>query len=161
MTYKYIDVNPNLKRDIEMFVRDTMEQIARDVARTAVENVCKEYIEERLTAKVGVEVEKFEIDRLEDAVAAKLKQYGIVPRMNETVNFESVKLFLELYPKFFDNMSKQTSTDDVYNFYCDMCEEEDIEPVHKKTFSRELNRLAGIKTKVKSVRGNAFRVYTR
>lgn len=161
MTYKYIDVNPNLKHDIEMFVKETMEKIAREVAHTAVEGVCKEYIEERLSSRVGVEVEKFEMERLEDAVAAKLKQYGIVARVNETVDFNSVKIFLENHKRVFENNQTGTNTEDVYNFYCDMCEEEELTPVHKKSFSRELNRLAGIKTKVKSINGKSVRIYTR
>lgn len=160
MTYKYIEVNPNLKREIKDFVKEETEKIAREIARTAVENICKEYIEERLTYKVGVEVEKFETDRLEDAVAAKLKQYGIVPRMNETVNFESVKLFLDNHLKMFDKYEYMT-TDYVYEMYCEECEDNQEVPVHKKTFSREINRLAGIKTKVKSVNGKSVRIYTK
>lgn len=160
MTYKYIDANPNLKNDIDTYVQEVVTKKVKEIARTAAENACRDYMSDYLTEKVSVEVEKFETERVEDAVAYVLKRYGIIARVNDSAGFETVKTFLETYPKLFDNVKNMT-TDEVYNLYCEMCEEEEVSPLHKKSFSRELNRLAGIKTKVKSVKGKAFRIYTR
>ena len=157
----YIETNPDLKSEIDTYIQQMVNKKVKELAITAAENACKEYLGDRLAERVGIEVDKFETGRVEDAVAVVLKRYGIIPRVKESVDFDSVRKFLEEHPKIFTNASTGTNTEDVYNFYCEMCEEEDIIPVHKKTFSREINRLAGIHTKVKSINGKSVRVYTR
>lgn len=160
MTHKSIDTEPTLKNEIDTYVQEVVNKKVKEIARTAAENACKEYFGDYLAEQVAIEVDKIETGRLEDVFAHLLKQYGVVSRMNNSVNFESVKLFLDHSIKILDKHGYVT-TDYFYELYCEECEDNDETPVHKKSFSRELNRLAGIKTKVKSIKGKSVRIYTR
>ena len=160
MTYKHIDLEPKLKNEIDPYVQEVVNQKVKEIARTAAENACKEYFGDYLAEQVAAEVEKIETGRLEEVFAELLKRYGLISRVNESVNFESVKSFLDYHSKLFDEHDYVT-TDYAYEIYCEDCEDNDETPVHKKTFSKELKKLAGIKTKVKSIDGKSVRIYTR
>ena len=160
MNYERLDAEPALKNEIDTYVQEVVNQKVKEIARTAAETVCKEYFGDYLAEQVAMEVDKIETGRLEDVFAHLLKRYGITPRVNESANFESVKLFLDRAIKLLDKHGYVT-TDYFYELYCEECEDNDESPVHKKSFSRELNRLAGIKTKVKSIKGKSVRIYTR
>ena len=133
MTYRYIDANPNLKNEIDQYVQEVVNKKVQEIARTAAEYVCKQYMDESFNHRVSIEVEKYEAERLEAAVAYTLKKYGIVARLTDSAEYETVKVFLDQYSQIFD---KNPSTDEVYNLYCDDCEENEETPLHKKAFSR-------------------------
>lgn len=160
MTYKRIDDEPALKNDIDNYIQEVVNQKVKEIARTAAENACKDYFGDYLAEQVATEVDKIETGRLEEVFADLLKRYGLISRVNEVANFESIELFLNHAIKMFDK-HEYVTTDHFYEMYCEECEDNDEVPVHKKTFSRELNRLAGIKTKVKSIKGKSVRIYTR
>lgn len=160
MSYERLDTEPELKNDIDQYVQEVVNKKVKEIARTAAENACKEYFGDYLAEQVAVEVDKIETGRLEDVFAQLLKRYGLVTRISESANFESVKSFLNHHLKIFDKYEYMT-TDQFYEMYCEECEDNEEIPLHKKTFSREINRLAGIKTKVKSIKGKSVRIYTK
>ncbi len=164
--FKQLDQNETLKSEIKAFAQREMLKAAREICTTVAEQVAKEVVTEELSSVIVREIAKYNTNKLEGLVIGYLKQTGSIPHLNSPNDIKSIDMFIEEYnlddlDNEMDDMIDGSTTDEVYELYCDMCEDQNFKPVHKKAFSRELNRKCGVKTKVKSIDGKSVRVYTR
>lgn len=164
--FKLLDQNEDLKAEIKAFVAHEMLNAAREICTTVSEQVAKEVVTDRLADIVVQEIAKYNTSKLEGLVVGYLKQSGSIPHLNSPADIKSIDMFIEEYQM--DDMEMElndmidgSETDEVYEMYCEMCEDQHLKPVHKKSFSRELNRKCGVRTIVKSINGKSVRIYTR
>lgn len=164
--FKTLDQHEELKAEIKAFVAQEALKVAREIGTTVAEQVAKDVVTDRLSSLIVKEIAIYNANKLEALVVGHLKQAGAIPHLNNPSDIKSIDMFIEEYQlddleNELDVMIDGSPTDEVYDLYCEMCQDKEIRPVHKKSFSRELNRKCGIKTVVKSIDGKSVRIYTR
>ena len=162
--YQQLDENEFLKNEIKAFVQQEVLKAAREICRTVAEDVAQEVVTERLSYLISKEVAIYNASKLEGLVLGYLKREGAVPHLNNAKDLKSIEIFIDDHTSDDGDIDDEilgSPTEEVYELYCEMCEDQKLRPVHKKAFSREINRKYGVKTVPKSINGKSVRIYTR